>query len=136
MMDCLTIREMTSSNPKNDRSLRKKALSEARKKLALRKMQREELRAQRAARMNGKIEASSLSSTLSPSPMSNVGKPAVAKIASFSDFMDDDDSKDDFSIPVRINKASLNRKPWRCWLHIHSVRARMLCRGDTTLIVM
>ena len=81
---------MTSSNPENDRSQRKAALSAARKKLALRKKQREELRAQRAARLNGKIEASSFASTASSSPlMKKQSASSAPKKASFSDFMDD-----------------------------------------------
>ena len=104
---------MTTSNPENDRSQRKAALSAARKKLALRKKQREELRAQRAARLNGKIEASSFSSTVSASPLMNKKSASSAPKKSAFDFMDD--SKDDFSSNNKVDTTSLYRDPWKLY---------------------
>eukprot|EP01083_Nonionella_stella_P016247 45433_1 len=93
------------STPATDRLKRKAALKEARQQLALRKKQREELRAQRAARLGGKLEVSS-----SPIKRQASLTKQPSLLLAFLD--DDDDIKDDpVSSSFSTNKMSLVREP-------------------------
>ena len=96
------------SNPDNDRIKRKAALNAARQKLALRKKQREELRAQRAARLNGKIDiyTSTSSSTSSSANQKAVAIKKQQSLFSFTE-LEEKPSKPSNS----PNKASLLRAP-------------------------
>eukprot|EP01084_Bolivina_argentea_P032059 59312_1 len=106
------------STPESDRLKRKEALKAARHKLAVRKKQREELRAQRAARLAGKIDttiATSSSTTTALNTLVGGGgkrQSIVKKQASLLTFMDDfDDIKEDKKSTIVKNKASLLRAP-------------------------
>ena len=109
-------REKLQSNPDNDRDKRKAALQAAREKLAQRKRQREELRQQRAARLNGKIDTLSSFQATSASASAKSASSTINKLNQSSSIkkerqkplLDLDDFKEKPSVP---NKASLLRAP-------------------------
>ena len=98
------------SNPENDKMKRKAALKAAKEKLALRKKQREELRAARAARLGGTYDASphSKSSSIAKLNKQSSNKKQQPTIMSLMEVEDEKESPFSSAAP---NKASLLREP-------------------------
>lgn len=111
-------KDQPHSTPENDRDKRKAALQAARQKLALRKKQREELRAQRAARLDGKIDtlaaftantASAKAASSSIQKLNQSSQSQTIKKPKKKPLLDLDDFKESKS--SASNRASLLRAP-------------------------